>query len=64
MAYRVVAAFVSKLGTARAAAFLRIDPTLLEAYAEGRRQIPDSLLLKILDVLVVDAGKVPPAPKQ
>lgn len=59
MAQRVLARLVSKLGERGAVSYLDISETLLKAYLEGLRPVPDRIWLRAVDAISDEAGGIP-----
>lgn len=66
MGQRVLSRAVAKLQSLEdAATYLGVSEFVLRAYLEGRRPVPDAILLKAVDLVMDDqALGIPPAPPQ
>jgi hypothetical protein len=61
---RVLIKVVQQYGPHGAAARLGISPTLLDRFLTGRTNVPDSLLMRAIDLLPEDARSGPaPSPE-
>jgi hypothetical protein len=58
---RVLIKVVQQYGADGAAARLGINPTLLGRFLAGLMQVPDSLLIRAIDLLPEDAPSGPPS---
>jgi hypothetical protein len=56
---RVLAKAIEKVGLEAVAAHLGMRPALLSLYVDGQRTVPESMLLKLVDLVLDDETRRP-----